>query len=767
MDRTKLYETISNGCKAGSFSDGQELTVKLNPEEIWPSLFNIAENHPNSLSIFVTLLSQYCLFDGSFKENIPPLVSNEIKKLSDDQILLDQKISIIKKCLLLMPFIDAENSSIVFQSLISIIDAELKNSSKIVSFFLDLDKNFTLDADTPALEVFFSAFQKALGTPLSAAASIAYSPYACACLESNVDEQCIVAREALKLLNKDKYEKIAGCFMFQHIAALFVEEPGSAPKPLFKTLTQLMVSSDEDLQNIAHKTIRLMIDNGIFVSKQAVNTLLNQFDSYNEKTLPIFFKTIQRFLDDNENVALEVASAIFEFCKKKLASDNNYVASECIDLLTSIGHCNVKYIQPVQKQALEVIDKLLKADDVEGVASKCGGFLAVLKQGEQYEDALVSALASEKQTKKQKYELATAISTISNKEEAINKSLEVAMEGIKDMKKGEIYYIIEIIIELIPKINNTVANTVFDSLFTLLKEETDTKAANAIADALKKLVKTHDIQKEKLVEAVSFIMDGKLQVFNELPLSSFNDQETMLFHFVSVSISKCKEAGIGQSEKIISYLTDLSFGMLPSFLEVIETCIVNDIISKEEISKLIPLLLSLIETLMTSDEKEVLAVVKVIRTALCHCDYDKKAIYTSLNTLLTSDPEAVETAAFEPLFAFVLELSDSPLEDSFSEFISKSLPLPPPVENDAIYQQLLRLNSANQLQVPVLKCFVDVGLMKKSETDGLSISKETVEGCKAAVSAAIANDDATYKALIQTFGNSKAKQNRFNTVFKK
>ena len=77
------------------------------------------------------------------------------------------------------------------------------------------------------------------------------------------------------------------------------------------------------------------------------------------------------------------------------------------------------------------------------------------------------------------------------------------------------------------------------------------------------------------------------------------------------------------------------------------------------------------------------------------------------------------------------------------------------------------MNSINQIQVPVLKCFVDVGLMKKSETDALNISKETVEGCKAAVSSAISKDEKVYKTLLQSFGNSRAKQNRFNTVFKK
>ena len=764
MDPKALFSTLTNACKAGLESPEEEIQ-KLNPSDIWPQLFEIAEKNPKSISVFISLLTQYCLFDDSFRGAVPENAKNEILKLKSEEISEDQKIQIIKKSLLLMPFFDAENAAIVFDALVSVIDKEIHQKPVIPQFFVDLINNYDIDADTPVLEVFFEKFQKSFSGNLSAATMIAYSPFAIAALESNVDDKCICSNNASKMLTKEKLEKIAGLFLFKNTIALYIEEPTAATKPLFKSISQLMVSSDSDIQYAAHKTLRSMIDYGLFVSKQTINALIQQFGNYDEKTLPLFFKTMQRFLDDNEHVSLDISSAIYEFAKKKLSSESAYVASEAIDLLTSIGHCNVKFIQPVAEQAIKVIENIVKSD-VEGVASKCAGFLAILKQGEQFIPTFIEALASEKQTIKQRYELATALATMCTAEEDIAKVLKIATDALNELKNGEIYYVISIFVELIPKLNDESANSVFGLLFDLLKKQDDGKKANAITDALKKLVKKHKITEEKVNEAVNEIMDAKLPIFNELPLYTFSDVETVLFHFVAVCITKFAAAGKSQCEKILPSLASFSLKMLPAILEIVEACINTGCLPKEEIEKLVPQLLPLVESLSTSDDNEVCAVVEVIKTALSHCDFDRKKIFDSLSALLTSDESSVNMESFPKLFTFVIEVASSPLEDSFAQFVSKSLPMEPPAENDSVYKALLALNSTNQLPVEILKCFVDICFMKKSQTDALGITAETLEGAKNAIIAAI-EDKEVQKALLKTFGSSRAKQNRFTTYFKK
>lgn len=761
MNRVDLYAKLSESIGKEEDVESEEPVQSINSSEIWECLFNIAETTPYIVPQFIPLLIRYSFTQES--DTITKQV-NHLKEITSQE----EKEKQLLKLLLFLTFIDLDNAATIFEELVKYIDTEFQKSPAIPAFLLNFANKYHVEVDTPIHNVFLEKMTNSVGTPQSAATTAAFALFVATTDVIPIDnKEPIIKQHVLKLLEGSVIEQIAACFVcYCNPSAI------STDKKLLQSLLKLSYSTDNNILVAAHKSLREIIDDeDSSLDDRFIHQVIATFKNYDKNSISFFFKLVQRFLSAGASTPLAVVSPIYEFAIQHIQDPSPKIAAESIDLLSSIGHVNADFVSEAADVVVSQAQRLLTSDFAGSAACRIAGFFAVSKSGAKFVPVLHAIFNSTKHTmtRKERLELATALATIGSQN---NESIvEFVKKSLSDFEGSEIFYVLDATIEILPRLTEETACELFSQLLNILEQQEENVKANAVADVLKKIAKRFTIKNELIEKTFADILDAKLPVFGGLPLHAFTDSNTVLFHLVAKLAAKFPESAkkLCVPEKAASVMTTISFELVASVLEVVETCVSNNIVEADFGEKFGQAILELAETLSLKDEYGAMAVFKVIRACLENEKHLKRAkAYDSLlsSLLMLSETDCSQTSQFVKLMALVISLLDGEFPAELTKIVAACIPTPETSDNQTLIESIVEA-SKHGISIPqeILASLSALSILKKSEITQMGIADKTFNEFKQIIADAIKNKE-TLTFIQKSFGNSRAKVNKFNTTFK-
>lgn len=801
MDPTLFFQTLFSFCKeqsdadieteAESSSETKNSQNTLDIKTAWSSIFNISNNDPMHLPIFLPLLKQYSLAVKDFQNFNTPKIEESINIASDNSLDFDKRLSSIAPAIYLISILPFENNIKVFKLLIDLSFIQIAQDHELPSCIMKI-LNLTQCSSLPdeVLESYLDIVESFINTNKFKSAIFIFSYFASSTIEILPDSSAKISQWILQCLNTNssQEEKIASLFLIKKSASIFGQNPTSFPiNKIFALSLPLLVDKDKRIQKFANKAVKQMISSQICYTKQAATLIISQFSKYTEEQRPLFFGLLSRFLDNEETPQLAIVQKIYDFSIPLLKSEDPNLVAHGIEVLSEIASLSFDYIGEALNAAFDAAINLSSHKQYFSEISNF--FLSISQNSPQYKAAqieeklpiLVDSLTDEESgTRKKRLERAESLSSIiiGNKKEKVNTELlsKIIKFTIDSIEDGETIYICALVIALSKQLDEESAKLIFKKFEKLGREETDSVKLNSILHTMKKLMKLYSIDS---IDFVTDILNGNIKYFGGLPVYTVQDPKTMIFLFITMYVRKFPQKSAEICDKLIDFVPNVSYVLLPSILEPIATGITTEIVSKDKTGQLCSSILETLDKLILDDDLEICACIEILRTVnkqYSSLDYPKTL--TVLKQLLESSQENEELPLEGTIIHFIFELilnelennSDAQLDNEFILNIVKKLPLPPQMRYSAEIMSMLTNDfMPNQEKFGFMSfqgLLSIVELLISQNISQYELPTDLVSKMKALLKQKLKEDKALERQISKSFQNSRPKQNRFSKLLK-
>jgi hypothetical protein len=588
-------------------------------------------------------------------------------------------------------------------------------------------------------------------------------------------------------------DQIASLLVLERLAPCYERE--EVPSGLFGLILPKLVSNNEVVRFKSHKAMRRLIESDVFDDGPSINAVLAQQSQYGVEDLGLFFKLVQRFLDDLESPKMDVVQAIYDFsCKSVKESDCSVVKSYSLESLSQIAAIDKVFIEDIFEEGLHVAVEMIKSGHTECFTEISNFFLALSKV---YPEAtlavilenvpvLVDSLSDlETGTRKKRMERAESLASIINNQTSphiVGKIVDFAITSLDSVQGGEVFYICSVILALLTHLDGDLGREFFGKLEKLCRKEVSPQKFNAILHTMKKLLKKFSID---AIALVNDMMNGDIELLGGLPIFSCHDEKTMLFYFMAAFIRQFPDKSSGICDSLVASLSSIAFALVPAVLEPIEAGLHKGIIRREIVGKLYQTTTDILDKLMMTDEEAVCACIDIIsqigktNPELLDTPALLDAIVKLMNLAGEEDAEeedVEDSSAYPAIIRFVLEVYsngrlNAEVRVPLLTALLKSLPLTAETKSmdDIIPLVLTLLEDCERFQaivIPALVAIANTLMLKKSEFDGYGFSPELGERMKGVLKKIVLGDRSIERQITKLFQGNRPKLNRFSALLK-
>lgn len=779
-DDTESTETQDDKTQTDNYID-----IQL----VWSSIFDIAKKDPIHLPFFFPLLKQYSIAVFEFQNYQSEEIQASVQKASDSSLTLDERFENLKPLIYLISILPLQINLIIFKLIIDIVFLQLSKNQKEKTLSI-LENTVCSSINDEILESYIDIVESFIDTE-KVAASLFVLAYFSKFIIEILPETCskICSWIMNNITSPQPQNKIAALFLLKHASQSFSFNPKAVPmNDIFSLMLPLLVDKDPSIQKAANKATKYLISSQICYTKEAITALLSQYSSYSHDQLPSFFSLLHRFLDNNESPQLLIIQRIFDFTITSLtASKDEFVLSSCVELLSEISSISFEYIQESIDLGFETCLKLFSNKQY---FTDISNFLMSLSENmpnyksdiiEEKLPILIDSIFDEESgSSKKRLERAESLSTLlisrkNTNQEYMNKIINFAIDSINN---GDIIYICALIIALSKHLEQDKAVLIFQQLESIVRTETNPTELNSVLHTMKKLMKLYSI------DAYDFVLDilnGKIKYFDGLPVYTVQDPNTMIFLFVAKYVHQFPPKSGEICSKLIEFVPNISYALLPSILEPLEAGISHNVISSQNLAQLSSLVLDTLDKLLLDDEMEVIACIEILREINLSPNsgvLDHAKTISILKRLLESsqgEQEPHELPLESTISYFIFELTlklnnDNEIDQELILNILKKLPLPPGYRyNQEIMSILVDQFIPNNEKYSFMTfqgLLTITELLISQNLPQYEFPVEIINKMKAILKNQMKEDKTLERQISKTFQTSRPKQNRFAKLLK-
>ena len=820
MNLDTLIEQLTDVCTVISGGDELPENKKLDMESVWELLLKIGKEDLKAIHTVAPMLLLYVEHVPTVRESRFKCCEDSLEALSNTGVSFEERVKIAQSLVGFIFLLHDELTCQVIQKLVDLADEEIKaHPEKVVpKKVCSLLSDFGVDMIPPET---FARVMKLLMPENVAAPHKAAPMFILGMMSSDVveidDEFPAAANTMIEvgLRDGDREVKVASCFLMgqltMHWAHAGPEDNAPPREALFDWLVPVMASEDAVVSKCAYKAFRLGVSNDLWNEAPIAQKLIQEvFPRQKRENMAPFFKALTTFVypemdDDDEDEdefepKLEIVEAIIELLKQTVHDEDDRVAASSLEAVSDLGFKDKMYEEDLLDPAMAVCKKLVDKNAVstfEHVACFLNG--AWLNFKEQVGDSVLELLPK-------------VLSQIDNPEVgnvkhrmyAASSLAEIIADGPREHVPALLQFIVahleesdDLVFELVPVIiplkacfDDANANTVFKKLVPKICETESNDYVASWCHVLAKLLKRHNIDQEVVASLVSSILSGRLKCLcGRTPHKSLPPNNA-IFAFLASYIKKSPSNGKPICAQIIDWLGLTAFPAIPALLIPLRAGVSVGIVDAEQAQKLVPTLKEMLNKFDNDDDEQLVAVVGVLTELSNHQPKCVEPVAADLiNSLekfvLAADPDAAEEEDFDELndlieampfvcqFVFGIYASDIAPSDVNEKVLStlvRMLPFPPQVEEmPDLLEQLCALVEDEKYSfvlAPILKVFVEILLMKKSELEEYELSDELTKDMKMALKNSVKADRRLEKILTKDFQNQKARLNRFKALLR-
>lgn len=722
---------------------------QMEPKLIWDMIFSLNIQNSNLISTVISRLIQYSLINTVFRDKNPEIVREKINTI-DKNDTSDEDF--VKNCFLLLNFIcflTDENAKLFLEKLENKINGYSQTDTIIPKFIINILKDVNVSAGDNILSF---VYEKFTSTNCSFGFYIVYSLFVQTIIDNNIDEELVTFSKSLTFFDGDELTSIAGIFIYMKLSSTFNDESNYNSSPLFNKTLDLFQSRNVFIHTHSLKLLHNLIDNNIFVNRNYVQHLLKLYKDISVEYLSDYFKLLQYFLDNNENIPLEIPQCIYDFVSSNLESSSPERKYLFVDLLTSICMVNSSFVNLISNRFMKIVYDDIELGDLNFIRAS-GVFLSVVKstlsedQKIKIKNTLISSLNSHLPIK-DKLEISESISSLYGFNEM---NIEFIIKSIPESMKGSVlYYLIPAVRNCSESIPEDYANKIFQEFSKLLKNLLVSQKFNNILDMLCSL----NVSKEILDPFIDDLIYGKFDIFCSLPVYLIDDESTFVFHFINSYVEKYHN--FKHIDTIIGWISEASVGLLPLILEPVNTSVSFDLVKNKD--ELCDKLITTLEDLTIGDEDPVCAILTIVM----ECGVKSDKYFKAVKGLLAESFDS-ESTSFAKVLLYLVYSSDVVEDEDLVDFLLEYFPL---LENTSLNAGIFTELLKHKRHISINQRLAELFILKQSEYHKYGLKSLPVNDYIKIFSAELNNDPKLKSELQEHFSNSKAKLSRFNSVFK-
>lgn len=761
---------------------------EIDPVKTWTSLFEIARDETSYLSIFNPLIQQFIL-ESDYKIETTPEIKNAIECFLDNQKEVKEREEQLIPLMSLIQYLMDETILKIFDGVACVIKKHVEEYNEIPEKILNILETADMDAISP--ETLGLLMKNLVGSKEKDDFEyyvLGYSPIAAELIDDDNDQLKFLINVVHDGLNGDRMKKISALILLKYIAPQIAGNKEFLQKDMFSILSSNFLEKDEVICLKAHKAMRKLIEYGIYDNIEEVLVVIKQFPEYPEEKYPLFFKLLQRFLDDYQNPKLRVVQAIYAFIEDSFNKGSNFIKGKCLELLSQIAAINKIYVEDIYEEALEIAIKLL------GVEKRCfteitNFFLAVSKLFPETLSKIIDLLGlltdsltdESTGTIKQRMERAESIATIIQNGscfgELIEKVTEFTISTLDIISGNELFYVCSVILALREQLNQQTANIIYGKLEKLARNEKSSPKLNAILHTMKKLMKSFKIDATDFVQS---LLIGDIKFLGGFPLYTCQNEETMIFYFIAAYIRLYPLKSEAICTKLIDIIPLVRSEMIPVILEPLEAGIHLGIVGRDDLVKTYEIIMTSLNSFEISEnEEEICACIEILsQIGKSNPDiFNISDVFEILNQLITSvDEDEIDCSQpISSIIRFTLELYtvkniNITINEMLMNLILKILPLAPSISGmDDILELLVEILDDPRFKNFIVKILIlisEILMMKKPDLDQYQFRPDLILKLKETLKKHILLDRTIERQIVKTFKNNRQKMNRFNSLLK-
>lgn len=769
MEIQKICDQFSKICRSNELGNG------VSVESLWSSIVELINEEPNSFLKIVQYIEIFNDIIPDFREQNPPVIAEWIAKITSDKT--DMKTFEI--LMYLFPYISLDNTKNLVKAAADFVNIEC--FEKYIKFV-----DFIEVASIPQ-NIYEETFE-ILKQSTKPETVLFFAPLAIAYTEHVNEANNFFINLAMKLLENEPNEIVAGCFLLERLSMQLGQEPQVVPSDLFEKLLKLILVDNKIIQYRANKALRRLIECGAFDKPEYSSLLIEEFSKYNVNDYCLFFKLINKYLGDTETVSLETIKPIFEFAVSNITKDievDGYLIS-IFTFFLSIDQC---FLKDLLKDCLLTAHKLILnkkeqfySDIVEFIYEVINSFgeSKVLILAKDIE-SVSNSLDNEKLSIKRKTLIAQSLAGISSfsfVQQIIPKLIDFVLANFKSAKNNLIFNFCTIITILMNQMNKDQIIEIYNEMKQLSFVEMNFDRLNALIDTINKILKQN-----KELDSTDFIqkmINGEFSYLCGLPFYVSADDKLIIFHFLKSYIKRNPTKVEQVIEKLIQITGIIPSTMIPSISEPLIKIIELNILSDSQYQTLLDYLTELIPIIdIYNDASDEFSVISFLISKILFIkkDLQIQKLTESIESIVikcSDEGEEEETIPTESLvialqlYTQIISISKTYNKEALNNVIKSFSILQRSKSLVGIIASLFEIEfskeSLEELYLPFLKFYVNVFLMDKKECQEQNITNEQIEKIRLFLKTELHKDQKLEKELTKDFPRNKL--NRFKAVYK-
>ncbi|KAH0792384.1 hypothetical protein GPJ56_003561 [Histomonas meleagridis] len=777
MEREKLFSELSKYCN--KIEDNN-----LDPQNVWTSIFTIAQNDTVHLPVLNSLIQQFIL-NSNYKVDETPIIKESLLQLFDPEFDFQKRLSLLVPIVNILQFLPNPTVKPIFDAISNLIKIQLNNTSDVPENILNIVETIDTSSLNPqVLEI----LENSLLENQSESFLLTYAPILSDLIDDNEDLLTELVQTIHKFIQGDTNQQISSLVTLRYIAPQISGNKRVIPSDMFTLLSSHFLDQNEVICFRAHKAMRRLIECGVFDDKQEVAFVIGQFPKYPESKYPLFFKLLQRFLDDYQNPKINVVQAIYNFIESSFDGNSDFIKGRCLELLSQIAAINKIYVEDIYEEAFGIALELLKTEK-RCYTEITNFFLAVSKLFPETTlnqiianlPTLTDSLEDEETgTTKQRMERAESIATIIQSgswPEMTSKVTSFALKTLDTIVGNELFYVCSVIIALIDQLNGQTATVIFEKLEKLARKATVSPKLNVILHTMKKLMKKFNIDS---TEFVNSIMKGDINYLGNFPLYTCQDDKTMIFYFIAAYIRQYPLQSDEICRQLIDIIPQIRCEMTPVVLEPIEAGIHCGVITFDSMTKLYKYIMEILTSFdVTENVEEICSCIEILSQIGKSNPgiFDIPKVFSILKQLIlsTDEEELDNSQIISKIIRLILELYtikviNIDIDEKLFDLVLKILPLSPEIEgmDDILELLVVALDDVRfkKFVAQILILFAEMLMMKKADLDEYELDAALIAKMKGALKKAVREDKTLERQITKSFRNQRQKMNRFNAILK-
>ncbi|KAK8900443.1 hypothetical protein M9Y10_002770 [Tritrichomonas musculus] len=803
MDPKNLYIKLLQICRNAAKDENNQLLEK----EIWPSICKLAFTDINTFYSFIPLLAQISFSNPSFTESKFKEVSDAIEKTKNQLSDINERINIFAPLFALLPFLPIDDAHSIVESSIELLSDYFQNHEDDCFPEPLIGHIDTIEVASIKPQLFSDLFQ--LFTDKSkdklAESTLIFAPIANSFIENIEDAALFTAQLFSKCLNQQKKPAIvAGIFLVERLSQQYSINPNYAPSDLFEKLYSHLLDNDKLIKYRCHKSMRRLIQCGIFDVVDKVKQIVDQYDKYQAQEKLLFFKLISNYLEDTESISLNTVQPIFDFAMSKISDFE--ISGYILSVFTSFAAIDASFIKELLKPLLLTAHQIAiqkkiifyhDATEMLFAISKCFGnekitiFAKDVLSMAEVLDQDESSLSLRRRT-----DLCQSIASLPFLDSTLEKILNFINKSIEklNISGNSIYPLCTSIISISSKLTVEKAKDLSIRCSKLAEKETDAQRLNAILETLKtlnELIQSQSkSQNEVMADFVNQIIHGNFSYFHNLSFIVAADPKLMLFNFITILIQSNAISYDQIITEIINYLPIIPSPFLPNVSEPIMNVIDN--LSNDQCKTIADSLTEVIPSfdMYTEENDEVISSFDLISSILkVHPKVvDSASLLKIIDELIqikesNNDDENGENDADNERPMDVISLGSAmslicqlslhvQSVDQFEDLLLSvidQVPFPAISNcNDSVISSLLKMYSEKdkfaKIYKQILFVFTQLLVMNNDERKSLNISIDNLNAMKAVIREAVRANSSLERELTKDF--TRQMQNQFKNIVK-